>query len=99
MPYATWQYGLTGVTAEPVRPGPNALVPVVVVASSGRCARTSQLSATVCPVLVPTMSVNPLLARRLKVTSMPLKYWCHAPYLVESVTKLSTSPAFSGTTS
>ena len=53
MPKATWQYGLTGVTAEPASPAPNALVPVVVVANSGRCARTSQLSATVCPVLVP----------------------------------------------
>ena len=40
-PNATWQYGLTGVTAEPARPGPNALVPVVVVASSGRRARTA----------------------------------------------------------
>src|SRR3954470_1182290 len=52
-PVATWQYGVSGVTGEVARPAPNTLVPVVVVDSSGRCARTSQLSATVCPVLNP----------------------------------------------
>ena len=40
-------------------PAPNGLAPAVVVASSGRCARTSQLSATVCPVLVPPANVKP----------------------------------------
>ncbi len=74
MPNATWQYGLNGVTAEPARPAPNALVPVVVVASSGRRARTSQLSATVWPVLVPPTNVTSLPTRTLTVTSTPLKY-------------------------
>ena len=30
------------------------------------------------------------------MTSRPLKYWYHRPYVPESVTKLSTCPAFSG---
>ena len=59
MPKATWQYGLTGLTMELPSPGPNGLAPAVVVASSGRRARTSQLSATVCPVLVPPVNVKP----------------------------------------
>ena len=49
-------------------------------ASSGRCARTSQLSATVCPVLVPPMTVTPP-ARKWSVASIPLKYWYQRPVL------------------
>src|SRR5262245_1040049 len=98
-PVATWQYGLTGVTAELIRPAPNALVPVTAVDSSGRSARTSQLSETVCPLLVPPTIVSPPAVLRLSVTSRPLKYCSHFPYVLEPVTRLSTCPAFSGTTS
>ena len=42
--------------------------------SSGRFARTSQASATVCPVLVPPWNVRPLRVRTFNVTSTPLKY-------------------------
>ncbi len=72
-PKPTWQYGLTGLTGALANPAPSGLSPVIDVSSSGRCARTSQLSATVCPVLVPPMTVKPP-ARRLSVASMPLKY-------------------------
>src|SRR5829696_1916938 len=71
-PYATWQYGLVGLTVEPTSPAP---MPAF---SSGRFARTSQLSATFCPVLVPPWTVRPL-ALKLTVKSKPLKYWYHFP--------------------
>src|SRR5688572_31146329 len=66
--------------------------------SSGRLARTSQLSATFCPVLVPPWIVRALV-RRLSVTSKPLKYWYHSPYFSASVARLSTCPDLAGTTS
>src|SRR3954469_11124451 len=98
-PYAAWQYGLTGDTVEPFSPAPNALVPVVVVASSGSRARTSQLSATVCPVLEPPTSTKRLPRRMWAVTSTPLNDCDHEPYRSALSPRLLTCPDFAGTTS
>ena len=99
-PYATWQYGLDGVTAEPFSPAPNALVPVVVVASSGSRARTSQLSATVWPVLVPPTSVKRAAEPHVDghVDAVEVTATTRRTGASRS-TRLSTCPAFSGTTS
>ena len=48
--------------------------------NSGRFALTSQLSATVWPVLVPPWNVRPPRVRTFNVTSTPLKYWYQFPY-------------------
>ena len=44
------------------------------------CARTSQLSETVWPVLVPPMKMKRSPRAAFNVTSMPLKYCVHSPY-------------------
>ena len=51
----------------------------MVTLSSGRLARTSQLSATFWPVLVPPWKVMPPRVRTFNVMSTPLKYWYHLP--------------------
>ena len=47
--------------------------------SSGRFARTSQLSATFWPVLVPPWNVSRPRVRTFNVMSTPLKYWYQSP--------------------
>src|SRR5580765_242249 len=98
-PDDTRQYGLAGVTAELRSPAPNVLVPVVAVESSGRFARTSQLSATVCPALDPATRVKPRSALTWTLTSTPLKCCDQRPNWRASVTRLETWPSLSGTTS
>src|SRR3954470_14905633 len=69
--------------------GPAAAVPPALagpfVSISGTCAMTAQLSATVCPVLVPAWNRNPFCSRPPTLTSTPFQCSYSSPYLSDNV--------------
>src|ERR1051325_10673473 len=77
-----WHHGFDGLT-----PGPAAET-IRATVSSGICARISQLSLTVLPVLKPPDSVKPLRTRDWTFIRNPLKCWYWFPKFAASVLKL-----------